>query len=58
MRSFHVYIFCRNLHNVIKDLRDVNNEKSRIIDDLNKLTNEKEWNLGEYRQWLTNANNK
>ncbi|CAG9533825.1 unnamed protein product [Cercopithifilaria johnstoni] len=47
-----------NLHDVIKDLRDVNNEKNRIIDDLNKMTSEKEWNLGEYRQWLTDANNK
>uniref|UniRef100_A0A0R3RXE0 Uncharacterized protein n=1 Tax=Elaeophora elaphi TaxID=1147741 RepID=A0A0R3RXE0_9BILA len=47
-----------NLHNVIKDLRDVNNEKNQIIDDLNRITSEKEWNLGEYRQWLSDANNK
>ncbi|VDK85683.1 unnamed protein product [Litomosoides sigmodontis] len=47
-----------NLHNVIEDLRNVINEKNRIIDDLNKITSEKEWNLGEHRQWLTDANTK
>ncbi|KAM3728086.1 Adventurous-gliding motility protein [Dirofilaria immitis] len=45
-----------NLHNVIRDLRDVISEKNRIIDDLNRITSEKEWNLGEHRQWLTDAN--
>uniref|UniRef100_A0A0M3J2S6 AAA_5 domain-containing protein n=1 Tax=Anisakis simplex TaxID=6269 RepID=A0A0M3J2S6_ANISI len=34
------------------------NEKNRIIDDLNRIRDEKEWSLGEHRQWLTDANNR
>ncbi|VDM98598.1 unnamed protein product [Thelazia callipaeda] len=47
-----------NLHAVIKDLRDEINEKNCIIDDLNRITSEKEWSLGEHRQWLADANRK
>ncbi len=34
------------------------NEKNRIIDDLNRIRDEKEWNLGEHRQWLSDANDR
>uniref|UniRef100_A0A915C2T1 TAR DNA-binding protein 43 N-terminal domain-containing protein n=1 Tax=Parascaris univalens TaxID=6257 RepID=A0A915C2T1_PARUN len=34
------------------------NEKNRIIDDLNKIRDEKEWSLGEHRQWLADANSR
>uniref|UniRef100_A0A915C1P0 TAR DNA-binding protein 43 N-terminal domain-containing protein n=1 Tax=Parascaris univalens TaxID=6257 RepID=A0A915C1P0_PARUN len=34
------------------------NEKNRIIDDLNRIRDEKEWSLGEHRQWLNDANNR
>uniref|UniRef100_A0A914S2K2 Uncharacterized protein n=1 Tax=Parascaris equorum TaxID=6256 RepID=A0A914S2K2_PAREQ len=33
-------------------------EKNRIIDDLNKIRDEKEWSLGEHRQWLADANSR
>lgn len=34
------------------------NEKNRIIDELNKIRDEKEWSLGEHRQWLADANSR
>ncbi|VDM25689.1 unnamed protein product [Toxocara canis] len=34
------------------------NEKNRIIDELNKIKDDKEWSIGEYRQWLSDAHNR
>lgn len=49
---------CSNLHTRIDGLCSELEGKNAHIQDLEKQCNDKEWSLGEHRQWLDDANNR
>uniref|UniRef100_A0A183DVA0 Myosin_tail_1 domain-containing protein n=1 Tax=Gongylonema pulchrum TaxID=637853 RepID=A0A183DVA0_9BILA len=48
----------RCLEHQVKDLNRAMQEKDEYVARLEKERNDKEWSLGEHRQWLSDANNR